>query len=123
MGFFDAVKTLLSGGEISFEKTTHINTAKNLLTEDKQNYIGEWLGANTNLLIKADGTVDYVREETIGDTTNTDSVSGPINAFNGASFMVGALGQNTQFEVSQQPHQNGNGKMTMTVNGERLERR
>jgi len=41
MGFFDAVKTLISGGEISFEKTTHVNTAKNLLTVDKQSYIGE----------------------------------------------------------------------------------
>lgn len=122
MGFFDAIKTLLSGGELSFEKTTHINTAKNLLTEDKQIYIGEWQGANTNLLIRDDGTIEYQRSEVVGDTTNTDSVSGPINAFNGASFMVGALGQNTQFEVSDAPHENGNGKMTMTVNGERLER-
>lgn len=122
MGFFDAVKTLLSGGEISFEKTTHINTAQNLLTEDKQNYIGEWQGATMNLLIKTDGTVNYVREEIIGDTTNTDTVSGPINSFYGASFMVGVLGQNTQFNVSEPPR-NENGVMTMTVNGERLERR
>jgi hypothetical protein len=121
MGFFDAVKTLLSGGEISFEKTTHINTAKNLLTEDRQNYVGEWQGANTNLLIRNDGTVDYQHSETVGDTTNTDSVSGPINLFNGASFMVGALGQNTQFDVSQSPRME-NGVMTMTVNGEKLER-
>ena len=117
MGFFDAVKTLLSGGEISFEKTTHINTAKNLLTEDRQNYIGAWRGANTNLLIKPDGTIDYRREERIGDTTNTDTVTGPINNFDGASFTVGVLGQNTRFEVEQPP--NGN---SMTVNGERLER-
>jgi len=121
MGFFDAIKTLISGGEISFEKTTRVNLAKNLLTEDKQNYIGEWRGANTFLLIKPDGTVDYRREETVGDTTNTDSVTGPINAFNGASFIVGALGQNTRFEVSQSPTME-NGAMTMTVNGERLER-
>lgn len=121
MGFFDAVKTLLSGGEISFEKTTHVNTAQNLLTEDKQIYIGEWRGANSNLSIKPDGTVDYRREETIGDTTNTDSVSGPINAFNGASFIVGALGQNTRFDVSESPHSE-NGAFVMTVNGERLER-
>ena len=122
MGFFDAVKTLLSGGEISFEKTTHINLAKNLLTEDKQNYIGEWRGANTNLFIKPDGTIDYRRSELVGDTTNTDSVSGPINSFNGASFMVGVLGSNTRFEVVEPPHQNGNGRLTMTVNGEKLER-
>lgn len=122
MGFFDAVKTLLSGGEISFEKTTHINTAKNLLTEERQNYVGEWRGATMNLLIKPDGTIDYRREEIVGDATNTDSVSGPINTFNGASFMVGVLGSNTQFEVSEPPHENGNGRMAMTVNGERLEK-
>lgn len=117
MGFFDAVKTLLSGGELSFEKTTHINTAKNLLTEDKQNYIGEWRGANTNLLIRPNGTIDYRREEIVGDTTNTDSVSGPINAFDGVNFTVGMLGQNTRFEVAEMPV-NG----SITVNGERLER-
>jgi len=122
MGFFDAIKTLISGGEISFEKTTHTNLAANLLTEDKQNYIGEWRGANTFLLIKPDGTVEYRREETVGDTTNTDSVTGPINTFNGASFMVGALGQNTQFEVDAPP-QMDNGAMTMTVNGEKLEKK
>lgn len=122
MGFFDAVKTLLSGGEISFEKTTHINTAKNLLTEDRQNYVGEWRGANIDLSIKADGTIDYRREEIVGDTTNTDSVSGPINNFDGASFTVGVLGQNTRFVVDAPPHPNGNGRMTMNVNGERLER-
>lgn len=119
MGFFDAVKTLLSGGEISFEKTTHVNLAKNLLTEDRQNYVGEWRGATMNLLIRPDGTIDYRREETIGDTTNTDTVSGPINMFSGASFQVGVLGQNTQFDVSNPP-QMENGAMTMTVNGERL---
>lgn len=117
MGFFDAIKTLLSGGEISFEKTTHVNLAKNLLTADRQNYVGEWRGANTNLLIKPDGTIDYRREETIGDTTNTDSVTGPINAFDGASFTVGVLGQNTRFEIAAPP---ANG--TLTVNGETLRR-
>lgn len=117
MGFFDAVKTLLSGGEISFEKTTTVNAAKNLLGENRQNYIGEWRGANVNLLIRADGTIDYRREETIGDTTNTDTVSGPINNFDGASFSVGVLGQNTRFQIDQPP---ANG--SMTVNGERLER-
>lgn len=117
MGFFDAVKTLLSGGEISFEKTTHTNTVKNLLTADRQNYIGEWRGAFTNLFIRADGSVDYRREEIIGDTTNTDAVTGPINNFDGASFTVGVLGHNTLFEVDAPP---ANG--SMTVNGERLER-
>jgi len=122
MGFFSTIGKLISGETISFEKTTHINLAANLLTEDKQSYIGEWRGANTNLLIKSDGTVEYRREETVGDTTNTDSVSGPINAFDGASFVVGVLGSNTRFDIDAPPHQNGNGRLTMNVNGERLER-
>ncbi len=122
MGFFDAIGKLLSGGEISFEKTTRVNLAKNLLTEDKQKYIGEWRGANTNLLIKTDGTIEYRREEIVGGTTNTDTVSGPINAFDDPSFTVGVLGQNTRFEVIEPPQQNGDGRMTMNINGERLER-
>ena len=117
MVFFDAIKTLVSGGEISFEKRTHVNLAENLLTADRQNYIGEWRGANTNLLIKQDGTIDYRRREIVGDTTNTVTVTGPINNFDGASFTVGVLGQNTRFEIDTPPI-NG----SMTVNGERLER-
>lgn len=117
MGFFDTIKTLLSGGEISFEKTTHINLAENLLTADRQNYVGEWRGAHTNLLIRPDGTIDYRRRETIGDTTNTDSVTGPINGFQGASFTVGVLGQNKRFEIAAAPVGN-----SMVVNGEQLQR-
>lgn len=117
MGFFEAIGKLLSGGEISFEKRTHFNTAQNLLTADRQNYIGEWRGQNTNLKIRSDGTIDYRRTEAVGETTNTDTISGPINAFQGASFTVGILGQNTRFEIDAPPT-NG----TMTVNGERLAR-
>lgn len=122
MGFFSTIGKLLSGETISFEKTTHVNLAQNLLTGDRQNYIGEWRGANANLLIKPDGAIEYRRSEVVGDTTNTDTVSGPINNFEGASFTVGVLGQNTRFEILEPPHRNGNGRMTMTVNGERLEK-
>jgi hypothetical protein len=75
-----------------------------------------------NLLIKPDGAIEYRRSEVVGDTTNTDTVSGPINNFEGASFTVGVLGQNTRFEILEPPHRNGNDRMTMTVNGERLEK-
>ena len=122
MGFLSTIGKLLSGESISFEKTTHVNLSKNLLTADKQNYIGEWTNQNTRLSIKPDGTIEYERRETVGDTTNTNKVSGPIKSFYGASFMVGVLGQNTQFEVSEAPGQNDDGTMTMTVNGERLTR-
>ena len=90
------------------------------MAADRQSYIGQWLGENTRLVIKPDGTIEYSREETTGDTISTNSVSGPINSFDGASFMVGALGRNTTFEVWEAPHQNGDGTATMTVNGERL---
>ncbi len=121
MGFFSTIGKLISGETISFEKTTHINLAADLLTEDKQSYIGEWRGANTNLLIKPDGTVEYRREETVGDTTNTDTVSGPINNFDGASFTVGVLGNNTRFHVLEPPTME-NGAMMMNVNGDTLTR-
>lgn len=117
MGFFSAIGKLLSGETISFEKTTHINPAENLLTADKQNYVGEWRGTTANLLIKPDGTINYRREETVGETTNTDTVSGPINRFDGASFVVGVLGQNTRFEVAAPPVDG-----TMIVNGELLQK-
>jgi len=121
MGFFDAIGKLLSGGELSFEKTTHVNLAANLLTEDKQDYIGEWRNPTTRLLIKTDGTIEYQREETVGDTTNTNTVSGPINNFDGASFTVGVLGKNTRFHVLQPPTME-NGAMMMNVNGDTLTR-
>ncbi|MET0753576.1 MAG: hypothetical protein ABWZ66_09390 [Pyrinomonadaceae bacterium] len=120
MGFLSTIGKLLAGETISFEKMTHVNPAQNLLTADRQNYIGEWLGENTRLLIKPDGTIEYVREEIVGDTTNTNTISGAINSFSGASFSVGVLGQNTQFEVSEAPRRNDDGAMTMNVNGERL---
>ncbi len=120
MGFLSTIGKLLSGETITFEKTTHVNPAQNLLTADRQNYIGEWLGENTRLLIKPDGTIEYAREEIFGDTTNTNTISGPINSFSAASFSVGVLGQNMRFEISEAPRQNDDGTMTMNVNGERL---
>jgi hypothetical protein len=117
MGFFSTIGKLLSSETISFEKRTHVNTAENLLTGDKQNYVGEWRGASTNLSIKPDGTINYRRVTTVGETTNTDTISGPVNQFDGASFVVGVLGQNTRFEVAAPPVDG-----TMIVNGEALQR-
>ena len=122
MGFFSTIGKLLSGETISFEKTTHVNLAENLLTADKQNYIGEWTNENTRLLIRPDGSVEYRREEIIGDTTNTNTVSGPINAFDGANFTVGVLGNNTHFNVIEPPHQNGDGRWKINLDDEELVR-
>jgi hypothetical protein len=56
------------------------------------------------------------------DATNTESVSSPIDSFDGASFAVGILGKYRRFEVTTPPQPDDAGRMTMTVNGERLER-
>jgi len=120
MGLFDGVKKLLAGETISFEKTTHVNLAADRLTADRQGYIGRWRGPNTDLVIQPDGTVTYRHAETVEDTTRSDSVSGPIDSFDGASFLVGILGKNRRFEVTEAPHPGDDGRMTMTVDGEQL---
>ncbi len=122
MGILDKAKKLLAGETISFEKTTHVNLAANLLTDDKQVYVGTWRGPNTDLVIGPDGTVEYRRQETVGDTTNSSSVSGPIDSFDGASFVVGVPGNHTRFDVFGPPEPDDTGQVTMIVNGDRLER-
>jgi hypothetical protein len=122
MGLFDSVKKVLAGETISFEKTTHDTPASGLLTEERQAYIGSWRGPDSHLVIKADGTVEYRSQRTVGDTTNSTSVAGPIDSFDGSSFIVGVLGNNTPFDVSEPPGPDGAGGMTMTVNGEPLTR-
>ena len=119
---FSTISKLLSGGEVSFEKKTHTNPAQNLLTNERAVYVGEWQGDNTNLLIKPDGSINYRTQTVEGDSTNTQTVSGPINNFNGANFTVGVLGNNTHFNVANAPHEE-NGSMTMTVNGKKLVKR
>lgn len=117
MGFFNAMKSLLTDGQISFEKTVTVNTASNLLTGDRQIYVGDWHGPNTRLSIRPDGTVSYEHSETRDGETNAQTVTGPINAFNGESFTVGVPGQTTTFAIESAPV-NG----SMVVNGELLER-
>lgn len=121
MGLFDKITKLVSDGGISIQKTTHSSPADDLLTEGREAYVGEWRGPTTTLLIKADGTVEYRHEETIGDTTNSESVSGPINAFDGASFTVGVMGNNTHFEVAQPPTYLGD-RTVMILRGEELQK-
>lgn len=122
MGLFDSVKKVLAGETISFEQITHDTRASGLLTEERQGYIGTWRGPDSNLVIKADGTIEYRSQRTVGDTTNSTSVSGPIDSFDGSSFIVGVLGNNTRFDVGEPPRPDGAGGTTMTVNGELLTR-
>jgi hypothetical protein len=122
VGLFDSAKKLLKGETISFETTTHTNAASSLLRGNRQAYVGQWRGAVATLDIKRDGTVEYRREVTVGDTTNTDSVAGPIDSFDGPSFVVGILRHTTRFDVDAPPAQGDDGRMTMTVNGDRLDR-
>jgi len=113
---------LLAGEAIGFEKTTHVNLAADRLTAERQGYIGRWRGPHTDLVIEPDGSVTYRHAETVGDTTTSDSVSGPIDSFDGASFLVGILGNNRRFDVAEPPRAGDDGRMTMTVDGEQLHR-
>lgn len=121
MGLFDTIGKLFSGESVSWGTSSTVNLTKNMLTADKAAYIGEWIGAGTRLHIKPDGSIEYSRQTIEDGSTNTRTVTGPINGFDGASFTVGVLGSNTRFNVEAPPSQNGNG-WTMRLNGEELRR-
>ena len=82
----------------------------------KENYIGTWTSDKITLKISAGGRVDYKKQ--VSEVSST-SVNGPIQKFEGDNFVVGALGINTTFVVTQLPHQEA-GVVKMTVDGEEL---
>jgi hypothetical protein len=84
---------------------------------DKKNYIGTWKSEEVFLDISENGSVDYKRT-TDGSST---SINAPIQKFEGNNFIVGALGFNTTFIVSEVPHQE-KGVWMMTVDGRELTR-
>lgn len=69
------------------------------------------------LLLTQDGSVRYKRLKG-GATT---SVTGPLERFEGNSFIVGIGPLNTTFDVSQPPHEES-GAWKMTVDGVELTR-
>jgi hypothetical protein len=122
VGLLSGAKKLLSGEAISIQRMTHTSPAADLLSGDRQSYVGRWRSAGTELTISPDGTVEYRHLETVGDTTRSDALSGPIDSFDGASFAVGMLGKTRRFDVTEPPRPADDGRMAMTVDGERLMR-
>ena len=87
------------------------------LPQEKLGYAGEWRSETMWLQILEDGSVSYQRVKK-GITTK---VNGPIQEFQGDSFVVGFGPFKTTFVVSKPPHMS-NGKMQMVVDGELLTR-
>jgi hypothetical protein len=83
---------------------------------DKQDYVGLWTSSEIMLSISAGGRVEY--EKRSGGSKKT--ISAPIQKFEGNNFVVGALGINTTFVVSDPPHQDSTGAWKMTVDGNEL---
>ena len=48
------------------------------------------------------------------------SIKGPLQKFEGNNFVVGALGINTTFVVSDPPHKDSTGIWKMTMDGNEL---
>ena len=87
------------------------------IPEDKINYTGLWANEHISLSIARGGKVDYKKVE--GGVST--SINAPIQEFVGDNFIVGALGINTTFVVSETPHQEGD-TWYMTVDGVKLKK-
>lgn len=86
------------------------------IPEDKKDYVGIWVSENMTLNISPQGKVEYKKQ--VG-ANSSKSVKGPIQKFEGDNFVVGALGINTIFVVSEKPHET-DGVTKMTVDGVEL---
>lgn len=87
------------------------------LPADKAAYAGQWNGPKMEMLITADGRVDYKRENVDGN--GNTSVKAPIKEFVGNNLVVGLGPMATTFVVSAPPHQDGEA-WKMTVDGVEL---
>jgi len=82
---------------------------------EKAAYVGEWKSASMALVITQEGRVAYKRVK----GSSTTSVEGPIQKFEGDSFIVGIPYLTTKFDVSQPPFQH-DGRWKMVVDGVEL---
>lgn len=82
---------------------------------EKAAYVGLWQAPQMALLITADGSVRYQRQE--GSTTT--KVNGPLQGFEADNFKVGLGPLTTTFVVTAPPHADGE-VMKMTVDGVEL---
>jgi hypothetical protein len=83
----------------------------------KASYAGDWRAQNVQLVITADGYVQYQRKSGHANT----SINAPIQGFEGDNFVVGVGFFRTTFVVSRPPHREGN-TWKMTVDGVELKR-
>jgi len=86
--------------------------------DDKKDYVGVWTSPEITLSISESGKVSYKKES----GNNSTEINAPIQKFEGNNFVVGALGINTTFVVSETPHQDGTGIWKMTVDGVEVSR-
>jgi hypothetical protein len=87
------------------------------LPADKTTYVGDWRGPGMSLSISQNGQVEYKRRTSGGN----NSISAPIQRFEGNNFVVGVGFFNTTFVVTKPPHID-DGKWKMTVDGVELVR-
>ncbi len=85
------------------------------LPDDKADYAGSWTGETIELQIGSDASVDYQRNT----MESSSSISGKIQRFEGDDFVVYAV-FNFSFDVGETPHEDAEGVLRMTVNGEEL---
>lgn len=84
--------------------------------QDKASYIGEWKAVGMQLVISAEGRVEYERLKP-GKVT----ISAPIQSFEGDDFLVGIPYLTTKFVVSKPPYRDGE-QWKMVVDGVELVR-
>ncbi len=84
--------------------------------QDKLDYVGLWTSSEISLNIAESGRVMYAKNS--GNSNKT--INAPIQKFEGNNFVVGALGINTTFVVSETPHKDSAGVWKMTVDGVEL---
>lgn len=85
------------------------------LPPDKADYAGRWRGGGIDLVISPEGRVEYVKQQGKGRT----EISGPLQGWQGDSFVVGVMTVKTKFEVTEPPHE-VDGAWKMTVDGVEL---
>jgi hypothetical protein len=78
-------------------------------------YAGQWRSPTMSLLITESGNVNYRRV----DGNTSESVNGPLQAFEGSNFVVGVGPVKTTFVVSMPPRED-DGAWEMTIDGVEL---
>ena len=122
MGWREKVGKLLAGETVSLKISPSVGGAGNRLTAETDSYAGQWRGANSALRIKADGTIDYRRQETVGDTTNTEAVIGSDRLLRRPELPGRSPREEQAIRGDRAAARGRRREHLVTVNGERLER-